>query len=227
MIELDYFKLAHKLNEENSALLLEEKVHFRASLNSISLISISEDKPELGVKCNAKNYLLNNSNKELLSKDLDKIRSKSTPQRPTPEKDLQSWIISYALSNNYSLPFDKSIKFITSELTIQNRQGKKIVTDILGFNPTLNQIYVIELKSERLRKRLIEQVDNFSNVIIENPEFFNNLLNIHNFDSPIDISNKIIKVVVWPHKKTSPDKILKDLSITEFTYEDHFTFLKH
>lgn len=227
MINLDYFQLAHKLNKENRDLLLDKKVHFRANPNSISLISISDDKPELGVKCNAKQYQTSENIIENLLKDLDKIKSKPKPKRPTPEKDLQSWIIHYALANKSSLPFDSNIKFITSELAIQNKQGKKIVTDILGYNPSLNEIYVIELKSERLRKRLIEQVNNFEKIIIENPEFFNSLMAIHNFKSTIDISKKIIKAVVWPYKKTSPDSVLKDLKITEFTYKNRFDFLKH
>ena len=224
---IEYFKLAHRLNEDNKTILLKEKVHFRASLNSISLISISNEKPELGIKCNANKYQATENISDVLSKDITKIKIKPVPKRPTPEKELQSWIINYALNNKNSLPFDNDIKFITSELAIINQEGKRIVTDIIGYSESLKQLFVIELKSERLRKRLIEQVNNFENVIIENPDFFNQLLSIYGFKSSKDFSKNISKVIVWPYKKTSPDKMLIELDIIEFTYQEDFSFLKH
>ena len=226
MKDIEYFKLAHKLNEDNKTILLKEKVHFRASLKSISLISISNEKPELGIKCNANKYQVTENSFDILSKDISKLKIKSAPKRPTPEKELQSWIINYALNNNKSLPFDNDIKFITSELAILNQKGKKIITDILGYSESLKKLYVIELKSERLRKRLIEQVNNFENVIIENPDFFSQLLSIYGYKSSKDVSIKINKAVVWPYKKKSPDKVLLDLNIIEFTYQTGFSFLK-
>ena len=49
-----YFDLAHKLNKENKDKLKINQMHFRGSLNSISLISISDEKPEIGKKINLK-----------------------------------------------------------------------------------------------------------------------------------------------------------------------------
>lgn len=224
MNAIEFFKLAHKLNEDNKFILLKEKVHFRASLNSVSLISISSEKPELGIKCNVNKYQETDIISGILSKDINKIMIKPAPKRLTPEKELQSWIINYALNNNNSLPFDENIKFITSELAISNHEGKKIVTDILGYNERLEQLCIIELKSERLRKRLIDQVNNFENVILENPDFFTQLLLINGFNNPKIISKNITKIVVWPYKRVSPDKILRELNIVEFTYKEGYSF---
>jgi hypothetical protein len=222
--QLKYFSLAHELNVKFKSLLVKNKVHFRPSLNSLSLISVSEEKPELGTKCSFTKYNSTNNIQELIVADIEKINNKSEPQRPTPEKYLQALIISYALKNNYELPFDKNIKFISSEIAIKNNAGKKIVTDILGYNETNNQLCVIELKYDRQEKRLIEQVNNFENVINEKPEFFSQLLSIHGFRNIIKIPQTIAKFVVWPHEKTSPKVKLKAENIIEITFHSDYSF---
>ena len=153
------------------------------------------------------------------------MKSLRTPQRSTPEKELQAWIIKYALNNNHQLPFDPDIKFITSELAIQSKSVKKIVTDILGYNEETQQLYIIELKSDRLLKRLIQQVSDFEAVILEKSQFFSQLLSIHGFISPVDFSKNIKKVIVWPDKKKSPKEEFKRENIIEFTYQGHYLFL--
>jgi hypothetical protein len=222
--ELKYFSLAHELNEKFKTLLVKNKVHFRPSLNSLSLISISEEKPELGIKCSFTKYNSANNIQELIEADTEKINIKTEPQRPTPEKYLQALIISYALNNNYELPFDKNIKFISSEIAIKNNAGKKIVTDILGYNETTNKLCVIELKYDRQEKRLIEQVNNFENVINEKPEFFSQLLSIHGFKNTSRIPLTTAKLVVWPHEKTSPKIKLKTENIVEITFHPDYSF---
>lgn len=222
--ELKYFSLAHELNEKFKSLLLKNKVHFRPSLNSLSLISISQEKPELGTKCSFKKYNSANNIQELIEEDIEKINIKAEPQRPTPEKYLQALIINYAVKNNNELPFDKNIKFISSEIAVKNIAGKKIVTDILGYNETNNQLCVIELKYDRQEKRLIEQVNNFENVIKEKPEFFSQLLSIHGFIKTSKIPQTIAKLVVWPHEKTSPKIKLKAENIIEITFHPDYSF---
>jgi hypothetical protein len=226
-MELKYFDLANTLNKEYKQLLIDNEVHFRASINSISMISISKDKPELGIKCNATKYKSSADLKKVIVEDIKEVNSISKPQRPTPEKELQSWIINYALNNNRSLPFDTDIKFITSELAILSKSGKKTITDILGYNKINRQLYVIEIKSDRLLKRLIQQVSDFENVILENPQFFSQLLSIHGFTTPPDISKNTKKVIVWPYERTTPKAELKRENIIEITYHGHYTFLNH
>ena len=224
--ELKYFSLAHQLNKKHKMLLDSSKVHFRASLNSLSLISVSEEKPELGTKCSFTKYYSADNPQALIKTDVQKINSKSIPQRPTPEKHLQAWIINHALKNNNELPFDKNIKFISSEIAVKNNDGKKIVTDILGYNETDNQLCVIELKYDRQEKRLIEQVNNFEKVIKEKTEFFLQLLSIHGFKSNKQVPLSILKLVVWPHEKTSPKIKLKTEYIVEITYHPDYSFQK-
>ena len=202
-------------------MLIENEMHFRASLNSLSLISLSKERPELGIKCNFNTYSQTNDLKSLILADIKKINSKKNG-RLTPEKELQSWIIMYALKNKGRLPFNEYIHFITSELAILNKDGKKIVNDILGYNKKTNQLCIIELKSDRLLTRLKEQVDNFEQIILKNDLFFKELLLINGISSKNDLTIK--KIVVWSHNTASPKKELKDAGIAEYTYEPYFTF---
>ena len=50
-MNIEYFKLVHKLNKMYEQLLTKNEVHFRANEKSFSMISISQDKPELGITC--------------------------------------------------------------------------------------------------------------------------------------------------------------------------------
>lgn len=218
-MELQYFKQAYELNELHKRILLENNVHFRASRNSVSLISVSNEKPELGVKCKYKKWPSEIPSGSIL-KDIQKIKNKSTPARKTPEKELQSLIIKYALNNNNQLPFDTEIKFITSELAMVNENGKKIVTDLLGYNEGNNQLYIIELKSNRLLKRLIQQVNNFEKIINSNLILFENILSIYGFSKIKDIK----KLVIWPHATTSPKIELMKENISEITYLKNYEF---
>ena len=218
-----FFKLALELEKQFQNELIENEIHFRASLNSLSLISVGADKPELGVPC--KNH--NPWTRDILRTYIKKIQSKSIPKRPTPEKSLQAWIIKEAQANDHKLPFDNSIKFITSELAIHNSNGTKIVSDIIGYDTATNKLVIIELKSDRLLKRLIEQVDSFEEIIHDNFWFFHDLVTLHGFGKLEEVSRKAI---VWPHERTSPLVKLKDLDIAEYTYQENgnsYSFIDH
>ena len=221
--DTQFFKLALDLEKQFKDELIKSEVHFRANLNSLSLISVSSNKPELGVPC--KNHTQWTS--EILHTYIKKIQNKPEPKRPTPEKSLQARIIKEAQANKYKLPFDNSIIFITSELAMSNNNGAKIVSDIIGFDTESNQLVIIELKSDRLLKRLIEQVDNFEDIINDNFWFFHDLVTINGFDKLSEFSRKAI---VWPYKKTSPLEKLKELDISEYTYEmseNSYSFIDH
>ncbi len=224
--DVEYFKLAHRLNEDFKHILLKENVHFRGSLNSLSMISTSNEKPELGVKCNA-NYKSTGDIENFIYEDIRKIKAKQFPKRNTPEKELQAWIINNALNDNEKkLAFDKDIKFITSELAIFNSHGEKIVTDILGYSVNDNQLCIIELKSSRLMKELIQQVNNFEKVIKEKFDFFSELLSFQKFSFQKELSKEVKKIIVWPYARTSPKKELKGANIIEVTYQERYTFTK-
>ena len=218
-MKTENFKLAYQLNEKYKEILFKGNVHFRPSLNSLSLISISEDRPELGVKCSLSKFKASNDIEELIKESLIKINLKSISENK-PEKKLQAWIINDALTHQHQLPFNHDIKFVTSELAITKKEDKKVVTDILGFNVATNQLCVIELKSYRLLKRLIEQVNSFEIIINENPQFFSELLAIHGYQWQNELPNSVCKIVVWPHKITTSKKIdLDSNKILEYTYQ--------
>jgi hypothetical protein len=173
-MNLKYFILAHHLNKEYKEILLKNCVHFRGNEGSMSMISISEEKPELGVpKCSYKKYTEGDIRNEI-EQDINKIKNEPKPRRLTPEKNLQAWIIKHALNNDYKLPFDNDITFITSELAIENEEGRKIVTDILGYDKSSNRLCIIELKSDRQLTRLIEQVNRFEELVKEKMQSFSN-----------------------------------------------------
>ena len=219
-----YFDLAHKLNKENKDKLKINQMHFRGSLNSISLISISDEKPEIGKKINLKETYSIKEKENLVNKNIELINLKTIPHRPTPEKKLQSWIIKYALHNDYKLPFDNNLLFITSEIAIQNKNKKKIINDILAYDVVKKQICIIELKSTRSEKELIKQVTNFEEIINENLQFFSELLFIHGFTNQKNNQFSISKMIIWPYEKTSTKKKLKELGIIEVTYTNNYTF---
>lgn len=227
--ELKYFKLVKELNDKFHDLLIENKVHYRANINSFSLISVSKEKPELGTKCKISLYKSEENWEKSVLNDIEIIKSIPIPPSTLskPEKELQAHIINLALNNNYELAFDKDIHFISSEIAIKNNAGKKIVTDILGYNKKTQELCVIELKYDRQEKRLIEQVNNFESIINEKPEFFSHLLNIHGFTHSNSVPLAISKIVVWPYNKTSPKVKLKMENIIEVTFTPDYLFEKY
>ena len=127
---------------------------------------------------------------------------------------LQARIIYETLyKNNHYLPFGNKIKFVTSELTLQNSENK-IINDILGFSDD-GELYIIELKSLRYKTELENQVNNFENFVLSNIELFYNILNIYGCEWDKNI-NKIKKAVVW--NKLNNKKVLSK-DIIEFVYD--------
>lgn len=210
--KLYYFKLAKKINDENHELLLtkNEEAHLRGNLKSMSLISISRDKPELGFSKITK--------EEAVFQKIEKLKSKDIPKRSTPEKSLQSYIIKHALLSDYVLPFGKNIKFVTSEIAIF-KDNKRIVNDVLGFDQD-NKLCIIELKSDRHMTRLKEQVDAFANIVKDEDhiDFFYSLLELygHKWDK-----KSIQKIIVWPSAKGNGKKFKdsQNNTIAEFEYD--------
>jgi hypothetical protein len=85
------------------------------------------------------------------------------PDRKTEEKNLQSYIIKYAMNNMGNLPFG-DFTFITSEMAVKLEGNKRIVNDILAID-SKNNLAIIELKSLRSNK-VKEQAINFEEKVI-------------------------------------------------------------
>jgi hypothetical protein len=197
---LEYFQIAQELNEEFKTELTQKQLHFRGNVGSFSLISLNQFTPEQGkgrlttrkqgLSCKAKIDIILAEKKEKIE------RGKS---RLTREKELQAWIINYALSNGHTLPFSSGLTFLTSELaypvTEENKKSEKIVNDILAIDQE-GSLAVIELKSLRNKKELENQVEKFCKVIAADPSFFMDLVKL--LAPGKEWNGKVRKMIVWP-----------------------------
>ncbi|MBT9138933.1 MAG: hypothetical protein DDT31_01513 [Syntrophomonadaceae bacterium] len=221
--KLKYFRIAHTLNKDNEEILISKRLHFRGNINSFSLISLDKDTPERGIS----QLPTEKSGQKALNEKIDKILEQfrdiklNDPDktRPTPEKALQAWIIGYALKHERILPFGDDIEFLTSELAIPKGK-KKIVNDILGIDGA-GDLVVIELKSNRDKTKLEEQVKNFSDVIAPEESLFTELVKLL---TERKWSGGIKKMIVWPCPKTkknlSPVKWKCGITEICYTYDE-------
>lgn len=189
-------KIAMELNEEYEQVLKAKKLHFRGNIGSFSLISLDRNTPEQGKggfsdKEHGRRFL-NEKIDSLLASKGEKI--KANKSRPTREKELQAWIIDYAINHEYRLPFSEGLTFLTSELAF--RESEKIVNDILAIDQE-GSLVVIELKSSRNKTTLEGQVENFCRVIGSKQGFFKELVALL---VPKKVWNgQIRKMIVWPN----------------------------
>jgi len=216
MKELKYIKIAHELNTELAGKLAAQEFHFRGNLNSFSLISLSKGTPEMGYSGLQTKETGKKRFNEAIHLEGFKPRTLTNGKKgKNPEKELQAWIIKHALSNDLKLPFDPSIKFLCSELSLKMKDGKRAVNDVLGIDVSGNLV-IIELKTDRHKKRLTEQVNNFEEAIVLNEEFFKKLVKV--FLPSEEWSGKIKKIVIWPALDSGKMISWKD-GIREITYK--------
>lgn len=194
---IKYFKMAKELNERFCAKLKEKQWHFRGNRNSYSLISLSQDTPELGLSGLKTIKQGENAIKSCLDEKID-----LKPGREIPEKKLQAWIINYAINNGNKLPFGRELTFLTSELAFtdvqifsKNIKGK-LVNDILAIDDH-DCLWVIELKSDRQQTRLKAQVRDFIRLIHTQPAFFHQLVQLLT-DSKHNGYKQVKGMIVWP-----------------------------
>jgi hypothetical protein len=191
---LKQFETAKKLNEEFEPVLTRKQLHFRGNIGSFSLISLKRDTPEQGkgglVDCGQGRACLSKID-DLLADKIKKIAGQKS--RPTREKELQAWIINYAIKNGHALPFSKGLQFLTSELAF--RTPEKIVNDILAIDRE-GALVVIELKSARHKRELEEQADKFRKVIESEHDFFYGLVSL--LSPERRWNGKVRKMIVWP-----------------------------
>jgi PD-(D/E)XK nuclease superfamily len=188
---------AKRIQEELSDVGGHVPVYFRPGSRGVAMVSTDPDRPQVG-----KSGI---TNLRAVSDGFDELYQKhcmQKPSRPTPEKRLQSYLIAHALKHDRRMPClehpGEEIYFITDEISLNTYDGK-IVCDMVaavrrdgGWCPML-----IELKSERAMKRLIEQLDGFSCLIERHRNAFCRLANTV-LRMPIKWSGSTQKVLVWP-----------------------------
>lgn len=181
---IEYFKVAKELNKKFHSDLIKKKLHFRGNENSFSLISVAKETAEKGKS----GFKTKKRAEQVLKNGLDITK----PKRETPEKELQAWIINYSMNNKWELPFDKDIKYLTSEIALKVG-NKKIVNDILAIDK-YGALCIIELKSKR-DNYVKQQTINFEAFVMSERTFFEELLESI---SPIKWNGKIRKIAIWP-----------------------------
>ncbi len=215
--DLQYIELAAGLNEQYHDVLRQKQCHFRGGLGGISLVSLSNKTPELGLTgVNANNALAK----------IAKIDSLISPIRDTPEKELQAWLINQLLFGNPPDFWKKlNLKFVTSELRIE-QDGKKTVNDILAIDSS-GALWVIELKSDRNLNQLIKQCDDFSRAIEGHKELFKKIITLLVPGVSWD-GNAVRKMIIWPASSGTPrDKttqLIKDNKIVAVAYANKYNF---
>ena len=209
--------LAAKLNEQYHEVLRQKQCHFRGGLGGVSLVSLSNKTPELGLTgVNA-----NNAPEKIV--EIDNLRS---PKRATPEKELQAWMINQLLFGNPPDFWKKlNLKFVTSELRIE-QDGKKAVNDILAIDSS-GALWVIELKSDRKLDELIKQCVAFSRAIAGHKELFKKITTLLVKDVTWD-GNTVKKMIVWPAssgtQRNKTKQQIKDNNVVAVAYANKYTF---
>ena len=211
---MEYFQLAKSLNERFREELLKKEAHFRGSVNSLSLISLNKETPEMGVG--------NIKTEARAVEELQKFNPEK-PKRNTPEKSLQSWIILNAMRNNNVLPFGDNLTFITSELAIVLEDGRKVVNDILAVDKD-NSLVVVELKSERVNS-VKEQALDFKGIIEARQEFFKQLTELM---TGKNWNGNVKCAIVWKKSHGTPQPAKdehKKIDVFEYSeHPNHYTF---
>jgi hypothetical protein len=202
-----------KTIEDYSDLFKHHSFRLRPSVNSISLVSCSSVTPQLG-------FSGITNEKALRSKLNDLQQGKITllpPDRKTPEKALQSWLISQALADGQKLASidavlndGHSYRFVTDEISLRvsdasqtATNGNRVVADLLLIRTNdqgESEIVNAELKSQRSTETF-KQIDDFWKFMGEDQrkrwrEFIGTMLG----DSELrwkDV-NAPCGIVIWP-----------------------------
>lgn len=147
-------------------------LRLRPSVNSISLVSCANWTPQIGFSKMTSGSTLEKTLEGLKSGD-DKLE---LPDRPTPEKALQSWLISQAMGSegrmsaiDSALDDDHSYWFVSDEIALtapdkDGASGNRVVADLLVVREDKKngecEIVNVELKSQRTTETH-EQIQTF------------------------------------------------------------------
>ncbi len=189
-------------------------VHFRPSSTGVAMIGLTAKRPQRGRSgfTNLKN-VYNNFN-ELLRKHCVDIHQ----GKATPEKALQSFLIMRSKRNYFERwigPLNEAsektqsparLRFVTDEIAVPGDK-RRIVCDLLAMRETKDGgrvPVVIELKSARHMKRLIQQVTDYATLVDTHADLYARLFEtiLHDdttFTGPCE------KWIVWPQAGDTKD----------------------
>jgi len=173
------------------------QVHFRPSSTGISMVGLLPERPQRG-KSGISNLsrLAANFDSEFRAHCVDCPHG-----RPTPEKRLQSHLLSGAYrAERRLLPLmqqdpEPPLLFITDELSLPGDDGR-IVCDLLALRG--DRPVVIELKPARLMTRLVQQVTDYSALVERHLDLFSELYSAV-LGRPVALRSPCERWIVWPH----------------------------
>ena len=188
-------------------------VHFRPGASGVSMVGLTPERPQRGKSGITNLGKLRDNFEELFETYCIRIKQ----GRDTPEKQLQSFLIRSAICdtpdrsliqlNDASIDTGNPVKFrfAVDEIPLPYKGGK-IVCDILAVRETPNGFVpvVIELKSAREMKRLIEQVTGYATLIQRHLDLFQKLFSIVLRDS-IVLNGPCEKWIIWPSTGSDND----------------------
>lgn len=212
-----FIELAAILNGQHHEALRQKQCHFRGGLGGVSLVSLSNKTPELG---------LTGVNVNNASEKIEEIDNLISPKRATPEKELQAWMINQLLFGKPPDFWKKlNLEFVTSELRIE-QNGNKVVNDILALDSS-GALWVIELKSARKLDELIKQCIAFSKAIEGHKELFKKITSLLVQGRSWD-GNTVKRMIIWPassgKQRDKTMQLIKNNNIVAVAYANKYTF---
>lgn len=194
-------------------------VHFRPGAGGIAMVGLRPESPQRGRSgiTDIEKFVEN------FDDEFQKYCVDNPPDRPTPEKVLQSHLIREAYSNGRRMAFSRNkmaplnttvenadtqveLIFVTDEIRLpvqgDDKEEKDKVCDILALRLSSagHVPVVIELKTERNKAELIKQVKEFSRLIDTHADLFGELYGALLGDH-IAFARPCERWVVWPAAK--------------------------
>ena len=186
-------------------------VHFRPGAAGIAMVGLRPESPQRG-----RSGITNLARlAENFDEEFHEHCVNNPPGRPTPEKELQSHLIREAYDNGRKMAFSRNkmaplnatdqdtaaqveLLFVTDEIRLPV-QGEEKVCDILTLRSTRagHVPVLIELKTERLKTKLIEQVEEYSRLIDRHADLFGELYSAL-LGYPIAFAGPCERWIVWP-----------------------------
>jgi hypothetical protein len=212
------------------------RVHFRPTSNGITMIGLLPSRPQRGRGGYSANRLLRDFETEFhkYCEDIPQGRS-------TPEKELQSFLIRDAYQHRREFTVlrcpeseigpNASLHFVTDELAMLAESGQ-VVCDILALYRTRDQArpVVMELKSARQMRRLVEQLTEYAAIMEQYYSQFERLYSAA-LGERIHFSGPPERWLVWPAVRSGADPREAELArqgIRVVQYErDHDGFRFH
>lgn len=195
------------------------EVHFRPGSTGVSMVGLRPERPQRGRS--------GITNLERLAQDFERQFHEACVEceqgRATPEKLLQSDLVAQAYRDERRLSMlaggQDAPVFVADELSLPT-SGGRIVCDLLALHA--GSPVVIELKSAREMKRLIEQVTTYAALVEEHIDLFEELYATI-LGRSISLRGPCQRWIVWPaakgHDRDPREDQLAELGIRVVGYQ--------